>query len=106
MGYKRKTGRKYKRATQVNHKVLKGISAGLTAVLGLLAFRIWRHKNKKGEAMVELLKYMGVENPQGDISLTAVVVWLLVCIVAIGISLWCLDKKNKMSEMAKANIIA
>ena len=35
--------------------------------------------------MVELLKYMGVENPQGDISLTAVVVWLLVCIVAIGI---------------------
>jgi hypothetical protein len=48
MGYKRKTGRKYKRATQVNHKVLKGISAGLTAVLGLLAFRIWRHKNKKG----------------------------------------------------------
>lgn len=56
--------------------------------------------------MVELLKYMGVENPQGDISLTAVVVWLLVCIVAIGISLWCLDKKNKMSEMAKANIIA
>ena len=35
MGYKRKTGRKYKRATQVNHKVLKGISAGLTAVLGL-----------------------------------------------------------------------
>ena len=39
--------------------------------------------------MVELLKYMGVENPQGDISLTALIVWLIVCIVAIGISLWC-----------------
>lgn len=48
MGYKRKTGRKYKRATQVNHKVLKAIGAGFTAVLGLLAFGIWRHKSKKG----------------------------------------------------------
>lgn len=48
MGYKRKTGRKYKRATQVNYKVLKGIGASFTAVLGLLAFGIWRHKNKKG----------------------------------------------------------
>ena len=56
--------------------------------------------------MVELLKYMGVENPQGDISLTALIVWLLVCILAIGISLWCLDKKNKMSEVAKVNIIS
>lgn len=48
MGYKRKTGRKYKRATQVNHKVLKAIGAGLTGVLGLLAFGIWHNKNKKG----------------------------------------------------------
>ncbi len=48
MTYKHKTGRKYKRATQVNHKVLKLIGAGFTGVLGLLAFRIWRHKNKKG----------------------------------------------------------
>jgi hypothetical protein len=48
MAYKRKTGRKYKRATQVNHKVLKAIGTGLTAVLGLLAFGILRHKNKKG----------------------------------------------------------
>ena len=48
MAYKRKTGRKYKRATQVNHKVLTGIGAGLTAVLGLLAFGIWCNKNKKG----------------------------------------------------------
>ena len=48
MTYKRKTGRKYKRATHVNHKVLKGIGAGLTTVLGLLAFGILRHKNKKG----------------------------------------------------------
>lgn len=48
MGYKRKTGRKYKRATQVNHKVLKVLGASFTAVFGLLAFGIWRHKNKKG----------------------------------------------------------
>lgn len=48
MGYKRKTGRKYKRATQVNHKVLKVSGAGFTGVLGLLAFGIWRRKSKKG----------------------------------------------------------
>ena len=48
MTYKRKTGRKYKRATQVNHKVLTGISVGLTGLLGLLTFGIWRRKNKKG----------------------------------------------------------
>ena len=56
--------------------------------------------------MVELLKYMGVENPQGDISLTALIVWFIVCILASGISLWCLDKKNNMSEVAKVNIIS
>ena len=49
---------------------------------------------------------MGVENPQGDISLTALIVWFIVCILAIGISLWCLDKKNNMSEVAKVNIIS
>ena len=48
MGYKRKTGRKYKRATQVNHKVLKVLGAGFTGVLGLLAFGIWCRKSKKG----------------------------------------------------------
>lgn len=48
MTYKRKTGRKYKRATQVNHKVLTGIGAGLTGLLGLLTFGIWHRKHKKG----------------------------------------------------------
>lgn len=48
MGYKRKTDRKYKRATQTNYKVLTGIGVGLTGLLGLLTFGIWSHKNKKG----------------------------------------------------------
>lgn len=48
MTYKRKTGRKYKRATQVNHKALKVLGAGFTGLLGLLTFGIWRRKNKKG----------------------------------------------------------
>lgn len=48
MTYKRKTGRKYKRATQVNHKVLTGIGVGLTGLLGLLTFGIWHRKHKKG----------------------------------------------------------
>lgn len=48
MGYKRKTGRKYKRATQVNHKVLKVIGAGFIGVLGLLTLGIRHRKHKKG----------------------------------------------------------
>ena len=48
MGYKRKTGRKYKRATQVNHKVLKVIGAGFIGALSLLTLRIWHRKHKKG----------------------------------------------------------
>jgi len=48
MTYKRKTGRKYKRATQVNHKVLKVLGAGFIGVLSLLTFGIWHRKHKKG----------------------------------------------------------
>lgn len=48
MGYKRKTGRKYKRATQVNHKVLKVIGAGFIGALSLLAFTNRFRKHKKG----------------------------------------------------------
>lgn len=48
MSYKRKTGRKYKRATQANHKVLKVIGAVFTGALSLLTFRIWYRKSKKG----------------------------------------------------------
>lgn len=48
MGYKRKTGQKYKRATRTNHKVLKVIGAGFTSVLGLLVFGIWHRKHEKG----------------------------------------------------------
>ncbi len=44
MAYKRKTGRKYKRATQVNHKVLKAIGTGLTLYSVYLPLRILRHK--------------------------------------------------------------
>lgn len=48
MGYKRKTGRKYKRATQVNHKVLKVIGAGFIGALGLLTLTNRFRKRKKG----------------------------------------------------------
>lgn len=48
MGYKRKTGQKYKRATRTHHTVLKVIGAGFIGVLSLLTFGIWHRKSKKG----------------------------------------------------------
>lgn len=48
MGYKRKTGRKYKRATQANHKVLKAFCVSVTSLLTLVTFTNQFRKHKKG----------------------------------------------------------